>query len=211
MITTQFKVTTVGHRDLDKQSTFACASALTLTGKEIQTANVRAIDEAFTVRNEWDKRGPLAVKVKPATKQNLTAWIGTAFEELEKFVEQTAGSYVIKVPRGEFVAIPTGNVRRTKRDIIRAMQRPRNLRGKRDVVLPMRKGNGLVLFQRQRGPSPNSKYRGVKSHLTALYILVPRVKVKEVDVMFGPAVKIYRDRFGKIFEQQMAKALATAK
>lgn len=203
MISTTLTVKPVGSTELDKQTTFACASALTKTGKEVQSAQIKATDEKLTVRNDWDKRGPLAFKVQPATKSNLACVIGTAADFLEKFVREPEGSIVIKVPEGEFLAIPTSNVRRTKRDIIRAMQRPRNLRGKRDIVLPMRNGHGKILFQRQ-GRKGNSR-------LVALYVLVKRAKIKERDILIGPAENVFQNRFPIIYAQQVAQAFATAK
>jgi len=201
------KITTsiVGNPNLDKQTTFALASALTLTAKEIQAETIKGLDKreggAFDIRTNWNKPSNIfGVRIKPATKQKLEAWIGTAAEWLAKFVEDKPGSIVLKLPRGEFIAIPTTNVRRTKRDLIRATQRPRSLRGKRDVVLPMRSGKGFVLFQEQG--------RGASARRVALYMLAPRAKIHEKDVLFGPAVKTFQKRFAAIYYQQLRKAFA---
>jgi hypothetical protein len=197
-----FKITRVGP-DIGKQSAFATASALTRAAQEVKTAQVKATDENFTIRNDWNKRGPLAFKVEAAKKDHLTAVVGTAADFLEKFVRESPGKIVIKLPRGHFIAVPTGNVRRTKRDIIRAAQRPGRLRGKRDIVLPMRNGRGEVLFQQQG--------RGRQKKLVALYVLTRRAKIKEVDVIVGPAKKVASKRFPIIYAEQAAKALATAR
>src|SRR5262245_285384 len=110
------KVQEVGNRNFDKQTTFALASALTITAKDIQAENIKKIEGAFTVRTNWDKPSNIfGVRVKPATKQNLVTWIGTAADWLQKFVQEPAGAIVVKLPQGEFLAIPTSNVRRTKR------------------------------------------------------------------------------------------------
>lgn len=205
MFKARLTTTIVGNRELNKQTTFALASALTLTAKEIQTETVKALDKseggAFEIRTGWNKPSNiLGVRVKPATKQSLEAWIGTAFAELEKFVREPAGSIVLKLPRGDFIAIPTSNVRRTKRDLIRAIQRPQAIRGKRDVVLPMRSGRGFVLFQEQ------GRGRNVKR--VALYFLVPRARIKEKDVLFGPAKRVFQKRFRPNLDQQLRKAFA---
>jgi hypothetical protein len=197
-----FNITRSGA-DLGKQGPFIIASSLTRTAQEIKTAQVKATDDAFTIRTNWNKQGPLAFKVQAATKQNPVAVIGTAADFLEKFVREAPGRIVIKLPRGEFIAVPTGNVRRTKRDIIRAAQRPGRLRGKRDIVLPMRSGRGMVLFQEQG--------RGHNAKRVALYFLVPRAKIKEVDVIAGPAQKVFTKRYPIIHAEQTAKALATAR
>ena len=202
MISTKFTVSTRGRTDLGNQSAFAIASTLTRLANEVKTAQIAATDAGFTIRNDWNKRGPLSFKVQAAKKTDLVAIVGTAAEFLEKFVREPEGSIVIKLPRGEFIAVPTGNVRRTKRDIIRAAQRPRNLRGKRDVVLPTRSG-GLALFQQQG--------RGRQKKLVRLYNLVKKARIKPRDVILGPAAKVVSKRFATIFAEQAAKALATAK
>jgi hypothetical protein len=198
MLRANLKLSIKGNLNLDKQTTFALYSSLTLTAKEAQTGVRKAIRSAFTVRTDWDVRGPLAIKIQPATKQKLFTLVGTGFEELEKFVREKPGSIVLKLPRGEFIAIPTTNVRRTKRDLIRAAQRPKALRGKRDVVLPMKSGKGMVLFQR----------KGAKGDLVPLYLLVPRARIREKDVLFGPTRTVFEKRFAAILAQQMIKAFA---
>lgn len=218
MFGVKLKTTIAGSKDLNKQTTFAVASALTLAAKEIQTATVKALDKseggAFEIRTGWNKPSNVfGVRIKPATKQKLEAWVGTAADWLEKFVREPEGSMVVKLPRGHFIAIPTSNVRRTKRDIIRAAQRPAALRGKRDVVLPMRSGKGMVLFQAKpstvRGER-RTKFnaRGKSGRLVALYILVPRARIRARDILFGPAKRVFEKRFPEIYYQQLKKALA---
>jgi hypothetical protein len=189
---------------MNKQTVFALASALTLTAKQGQAAAIKAIEGSFTVRTNWTKPSNVyGVRVKPAKKDNLVAWVGTAAEWLEKFVRERPGSIVLKIPQGEFLAIPTSNVRRTKRDIIRATQRPRALRGKRDLVVPMRSGRGMVLLQEQG--------RGKLKRNVALYLLVRKAKIRERDVFFGPTRRAFEKQFPKIFSGQLARAYATAR
>jgi len=205
MIQPRINIKIIGNPNLDKQNRFALAVALTKTAKEGQASIVKSLRSHFSIRNNWPEQSNVyGVRVKPATKETLTTWIGTAADWLDKFVEAPAGSTVIRTPQGgEYLAIPTTNIKRTKREIIRAMQRPRALKGKRDVVLPMKNGRGMVLFQR-RG-------RGRGSQLVALYVLVKRAKIKELDVLEGPAVKVFENRFSLIFQDELARAYATAK
>lgn len=201
LLSAKISVRTTGNPHLDKQTTFALASSLTLTAKEIQTATIKKIEGSFTVRSNWNKPSNIfGVRIKPATKQKLLTVIGTAADWLEKFVREPEGSIVLKLPHGDFLAIPTTNVRRTKRDIIRATQRPQKLRGRRDIVLPMKSGRGFVLFQEQG--------RGVNVKRVPLYILVPRAKIREKDVLFGPAKAVFQKRFAAIYAVQLRKAFA---
>jgi hypothetical protein len=200
-----FKTTQTGVRNPEKQIRFAVASALTKGAKLVQGADKKAIRGAFTIRTNWDEVGPYAVKVQAAKKTDdpITALVGTGADFIEKFIREPEGQTVIKLPQGHFIAIPTTNVRRTKRDIIRAAQRPARLRGKRDLVLPMKKGGGMVLLQEQG--------RGRNAKRVVLYLLVPRAKIKERDVLFGPAQKTLDARLLGLYQQEIAHAIATAK
>lgn len=202
MLRSKIKVSTTGL-EMDKQTTFALAAALTATAKLGQAASLKAIHGAFQIRTTWSERGPFAVKVRPATKLNLNAWVGTAAEWLEKFVREPAGSTVIKLPHGEYLAIPTTNVRRTKRDLIRATQRPRAIKGKRDFLVPLKSGRGFLLMQTQG--------RGRQKKAVVLYVLVRRARIKERDVLYGPVRKAYEQNFSKILGTQLERAFATAR
>jgi len=214
-----FKTTQTGIGNPEKQIRFAVASACTKGAKAVQVADKKALRGAFTIRTNWDERGPYAVKVQAAKKADnpIVALVGTGADFIEKFIREPEGSTVLKLPQGNFIAIPTTNVRRTKRDIIRAAQRPARLRGKRDVLLPMKSGRGYVLFQEQnvftsRQRSQNkSQSRGRRGRLVALYILVPQAKIKERDVLFGPAKKTLDAQLLKLYQSEIASAIATAK
>jgi hypothetical protein len=204
MLRSKITVRTPPNLAMDKQTIFALASALTLTAKQGQAASIKAIEGAFTVRTTWLKPSNVfGVRVKPATKQNLVAWVGTAAEWLEKFIKEPAGAIVLKIPQGEFLAIPTPNVRRTKRDLIRATQRPRALRGKRDFLIPLRSGRGFLLAQHQG--------RGKNQRTVILYVLVKRARIRERDVLYGPTRRAYERNFSKILGLQLQRAFATAR
>src|ERR1041384_474638 len=177
-----FNQTQTGIRNPEKQIRFAIASACTKGAKAVQAADKKALRGAFTIRTNWDEVGPYAVKVQAAKKNDnpIVALAGTGADFIEKFIREPEGSTVLKLPHGEFIAIPTTNVRRTKRDLIRAMQRPRALRGKEDFVIPLRNGT-FGLFQRQG--------RKGQKKAVLLYRLVKRARIKERDVLFGPAKK----------------------
>jgi hypothetical protein len=199
-----FKQTQTGIRNPEKQIRFAIASACTKGAKAVQAADVKAIEGAFTIRTRWDVVGPYAVKVQAAKKDDnpIVALVGTGADFIEKFIREPEGSTVIKLPQGEFIAIPTSNVRRTKRDIIRAMQRPRALRGKDDFVIPLKNGT-LGLFQRQG--------RKGQKKAVLLYRLVKHARIKERDVLFGPAQKTLDAQLLGLYQQGVAQAIATAK
>jgi hypothetical protein len=184
--------------DVAKQFTFALAAALTATAKEAQSVVIADIEGTFTVRTNWDRpSNAMGIKVLPATKDDLSAALVTRADWLQ--LHESGGD---KIPAGEFIAVPTSNVRRTKRDIIRKSQRPRALRADRTVVLPLKNGEKMI-FQRV-GKGKNSK-------LVAMYRLIPRANIKEQSTFLAPAVQVYEKRFAIILEEKLKLAIATAR
>ncbi|HEY8562806.1 MAG TPA: hypothetical protein VIL74_20680 [Pyrinomonadaceae bacterium] len=180
-----------------KQLPFATAKALTATAKDAQKDVVDSLDDKFTLRNNWWKPNtPLGIKVRSAKKTNLQAEVGTNFDALEKF--ETGKD---KIPFGRYIAIPTSNVRRNKRQIIQKGQRPKNLR--RAFILVTRKNKVPMLFQR-RG-------RGRKSDIFAMYRLEERVKIRKNSPVVEPALKSIRANLNKNFMKSLDEALRTAK
>ena len=158
---------------------------------------IKSVESTFSVRNNWDKpSNKFGIKAIPATKDNLQAGVATDADWLT--LHETGGE---KTPQGQNIAIPTENVRRTKRDIVQKAQRPGALRGKRDVVLMTR--NGPVLFQR-RGRKGNTR-------LVPLYRLVPRAKIKKESTLVEPTEKIVAAKLGDNFYKALQNALATAR
>lgn len=184
--------------DLAKQLTFALAAALTAVAKESQAASIKEIEHDFTVRNNWDQpSNAMGVKVLPATKDDLSSAVATRADWLIAHEEG-----LVKTPAGNYLAVPGPDVRRTKRDIIQRGQRPKALRGKRSVVLPLKKG-GYGLFVR--------KGRGKNSRLVFMYRLIKSAKIKKQSTVVAPTVKTVEKRFNAIFEEQFRKAMATAR
>jgi len=210
-----FKQTQTGIRNPEKQIRFAIASACTKGAQAVQAANKKALRSAFTIRTNWDERGPYAVKVQAAKKDTnpIVALVGTGADWLDKFLRAESG-IVVNLPHGKYLAVPTSVVKRTKRSLIQRSQRPAALRGKRDVLLPLKSGKGFVLLQdvgvkRARSLVPNTRYP--HSGLVALYILTPVAKIKQTDVLFGPAEKTLNAQLLGFYQQAVAQAIATAK
>lgn len=184
--------------NLAKQVTFALAQTLTQVAKAAQPEVISSIETNFTVRNNWVRPGnAMGVKVLPASKTDLSSAVVTRADWLKPHEEGED-----KVPAGEFLAIPSSNVRRTKRDIVQKSQRPKALRGKRDVVLPLKKG-GFGLFQR-RG-------KGKRSRLVFLYRLTRRARIRRQPTFVPPVVRTFEREFDRTFERNLREAIRTAK
>jgi hypothetical protein len=184
--------------NLSKQVTFALAQTLTGVVKAAQGVVISDIENTFTVRNNWDKPGnAMGIKALPATKADLSAALVTRADWL---IPHEDGED--KVPEGKALAVPSKNVRRTKRDIIQRSQRPKALRGKRDVLLRL-KGGGLGLFQR-KGRKANSK-------LVFLYALTKRARIRKQATVVEPTVRVVEKNFDRLFYANLKKALRSAK
>lgn len=183
---------------LDKQVRFALAMALTTTAQDAQTAIRDSLQGTFTIRNRWtEPSNKFGVKVKPAKKDNLIAQVGTDADWLT--LHEEGG---IKTPQGHFIAIPTKNVRRSKKQIVQKGQRPRALMGKRDFLITTKAGR-VVLFQRTG--------RGKASKIKAMYVMVPRSSIKKHSTILSPTEKVIQQRFGENFSKALKRAIATAR
>lgn len=215
MLSPTFKISIKGSIHLDKQTTFALATTLTEVALRTRGAAIDAIEDNFTLRTTWHKTGPFAVKVKAATKQNLTATVGTAAPWLSKFLRGSPGGIVVNLPRGRYLAVPTINVKRTKRDSIKRGQRPRDFMGKSDVLLPLKSGKGFVLFQYVKGRPGRgvfaSRMGNRSGRLVAMYILTPAAKIRQRDIFLGPARRIVEKHWANIFEAKLKRAFRTAR
>src|ERR1051325_8679535 len=125
---------------LAKQVTFALAATLTAVAREAQAASVASIENTFTVRNSWDKpSNARGVKALPASKDDLSSAVASRADWL---IDHEEGETKTPMRAGGLLAIPTSDVRRSKRDIIQRSQRPKALGAKAFVV---KTRNGPVL------------------------------------------------------------------
>lgn len=181
--------------DLAKQFQFALAKTLTAVAIEARDASIAEIKGTFTIRNTWVNPGSaVGIKALPASKLDLESAVATRADWL--IAHEVEGE---KKPRGKNLAVPTSNVRRTKRQIIQKTQRPKNLRG----AIVIKTDSGPILFQRTG--------KGAASRLLPLYRLIRRARLKKTHVFFDPISKTVGKRFDPIFYAQLRRAIATAK
>lgn len=180
-----------------KQLRFGAARGITWTVKEIQASIQKAYHANFTIRNKFLEVGPLAIKVTTANMATLTGSVHTAADFLPR--HETGG---IKTGRGGHrIAVPTDNVRRTKRQIIQKGDRPKGLRPKGSFVIKTRRGEALAI---RRG-------RGKKKPLTILYYLKGSVRIKKQATFFPVAEKVARRRLNLNVAKSSTMALQTIK
>ena len=182
---------------MHKQIRFATAVALTKTAQQAQAASIDSIAKTFSIRNNWSQPGnKFGIRIKPAKKDNLEAQVTTFANWLKLHEEEST-----KLPSKKFIAIPTVNVRRNKKDIITKGNRPNALRGKNTFVIDTK--NGPVIFQR--------KGKGKREKLIALYILKPKAHIKKQSTFYEPIGRIARANFDRNFTEAVKNAFATTK
>lgn len=184
--------------DVEKQFRFALASALTATAKKAQAATIADIRETFSVRTQWlNPTNAMGIKALPASKDDLTAAVATRAEWL---VDHESGQD--RVPQGHaHRAVPTINVRRTKRQLIQKSQRPRNLKDKAFKVTL--KNGGEAIFARVG--------RGKAKRLVMLYYLIKRAQIDKESTVGEQTVKAFDRHFNNEFAARFAAALRSAK
>ena len=207
-----------GLLSFDRQVKFAAARSLTKTAKQGQSASVKSIERTFTTRNKWYLPGsPLGVKVTPATKDKLESSVRSAADFLAP--HETGG---VKTPEGNFIAIPTSNVRRNKRQIIPRALRPRKLKGGFVVVLGQgtskstrrRRLKGLTPFAARAGKAGSGTrilFQRTGKTVRAMYILEPRARIKKQSTVIEPTLAVVERRFSPNFGEALREALETAR
>ena len=187
-----------GWASIVKQLEFGTAVGLTKTAKDAQQGVVSALQGTFTLRgNWWQQSNKFGIKIKPATKTDLSSEVRTLADWLE--IHETGGD---KTARGGRVAVPTDNVRRNKRMIIPRAQRPAQLRGKNTFVEKTKSGE-TVLFKRVG--------RGKSQKIVALYILEPKVRIRKQSTFYEPIQRIVAANLDRNIKAGIQKALATAR
>lgn len=122
---------------------FATAMALTKTAKDVQSDMIEHTKQRYTIRKPWLEKGKYSIRTTPAKKNNLTAkvWNDAPFMMLH----EKGGD---KMPKGKYIAIPTADVKRNKKDIIPEAQRPRTLIDKGAYKAITKKGTALLLMKK---------------------------------------------------------------
>lgn len=186
-------------QNIVKQIEFGTAVGLTQTAKDGQKAVVDALAGTFTLRgNWWQQSNKFGIKIKPATKNDLSSEVRTAADWLE--LHETGGDKTRK--GGGRLTIPTDNVRRNKRMIIPRAQRPMALKGKNTFIETTKRGE-TVLFKRVG--------RGKNQKIVALYILEPKVRIRKQSTFYAPIQAVVKRNLDRNIKAGIEKALATAR
>ncbi|MER3478848.1 MAG: hypothetical protein C4287_23275 [Leptolyngbya sp. ERB_1_2] len=158
--------TAVIFTDAKKQLAFGIASGLTKSAKESQQAVLGAMKQEFTLRGRWyEQSNKFGIKVKPATKTDLTAEIRTAAPWLP--LQETGGT---KTPiERSALTVPTETTRPPKSE--KKLPRRHRLKLKAAGSFILRTGKLAFIAVRKH-------FQRKQSRLDLYYILERSVRIK---------------------------------
>lgn len=177
-----------------KQIPFATSRALNKTAEDIRKEELSNLEKKFTLRKPWYKPGTkLGINVKKSHKTNLTAEVYTRAPFMK--LHETGGT---KKPRsGKYIAIPTTNIKRTKKGLIGKAKRPRNL--KRSFWIKSRTGQEMLMQRKS------------KRKVEVAYMMEPKADIKATFEFKKTGKRVAEQKFKKNFEAALDDALRTAK
>ena len=200
----------------------ATALALSKTVGDAQLEIGKELPRLFTIRGPWWKKGSkFGIKIKAAEKSDPTptAEVGTDADWLQlhegggiKKRRMTTGfkknlaaistneSFKRLVKGKNYIAIPTRNIKRTKREIIRRSMRPTRLT--RAFAIETRRGNVLIM---------NRPGRGKKTKAVPMYLLKMTARIADESAVIRPGVKTILHNLGFNFNAALDKLLKPKK
>lgn len=174
---------------------FGIAKGLTSLANGIREKVMQELPGRFTLRTTWWQRGPYAIKTTKATKQNLMSSVFTAAPWMR--LQEEGGT---KQAPGKRLAMPMLDVKRTKRDLIRANQKPRALK----QAFHIKSKQGLEILAIRTG-------RGKRSTLHLMYMLKRSAQIRARFGFHETAQRVV-DQAGLLHIQEGIKyALETSK
>mgnify|MGYP006908236344 CR=1 FL=1 len=177
-----------------RQVPFAAAQALTTTAFSGRRRVVeRTYPQAFEVRNKGFARR--AFRVKKARKTDLVAAVFDDLGRANLLLHARGG---VKRPRGGSLAVPSKNVRRGTRGVVKG-QRPEALRG-----------NPKVFKKRLRKPEP-ALWQETRRGLKLLYTMERAVRLRRRFRFEEDLTRLVRAELPINYRRALAHAIRTAR
>lgn len=197
------------ERKLFEQLDFALVRTYTKAAQVAQAAVRAKIPQHFVLRNNFVLNG---IRTQSATKQDPTAYVfgrtEGPFSIAFMLLHETGG---IKKPRNRNLAIPTGNVKRNKRDIVTKANRPRAQREKPTVFTITRSTPHRYRHDMQPGIYRRGHRGKEKRKVILLFAFQPRARIKAQFNFVDTAIKAAQAALPKLFEESLIEAIRTAR
>ncbi len=159
---------------LHQQLNYGASVGLNNLATHMRDSELAGAKNSLTLRGRWyEPRSRFGFNVKFAKKNDLNSYVYTRADWLVLHAE--GGT---KTARGR-IAIPTAEVKRSKRDIITRANRPRNVKG--SFLIHTSKGDAIAVL----------KGKGKRSRLVILYWLEKQAKIKKVYDFYEIGRKVY--------------------
>lgn len=175
---------------------FGIAKGLTDLADAARNDFIKDLPSRFTLRTGWWKpRSKFGFNVQMAKKDNLKATIYTRATWMK--LQEEGGTQQVS---GKRLAIPTGEVRRTKRDLILKSQKPLAL--SKAFPIRLKSGKSMLAIRIGRGKSKVLKF---------MYTLAPQAQIKPA-LRFHGSITEFVEKYGrKYMEGGIEYALRTSK
>jgi len=157
----------------------------------------RVYPKSFTVRNKAFPR--VMFRVGKASKRNLVATVSDVLGR-DYMVNQAKGG--IKRPRGNNIAIPSREIKRTGTGKVPKAKQPRNVLGRRGYKTKLDSGQPVIAEQVGRGANKRQR---------VLYILEQTARIPKRFPFYERGRKVALKTFPRQFNIRMARAIAGAK
>lgn len=175
---------------------FGIAKGLTDLADAARNDFVKDLPDKFTLRTQWWKpRGKYGFNVKMATKESQSAEIYTRAPWMN--LQEQGGT---RTGHGHRLAIPTKEVRRTKRELIVKSQKPAGL----TKAFPIKLKSGKSMLAMRIG-------RGKNARLKFMYTLSQTAQIKPTLHFYGDIAEFVKRYQKKYLEAGIAYSLRTAK
>lgn len=201
-----------GFRDLvDRQMPFVIAETINGVMIDAQKDALRTIHAAFLVRRPDFLRRTVKM-VRFAKKRSQIAELAITGPGADIYAKFEEGG--LKQPiRGKSLAIPR-DVRRTKRDLITAKNKPRALiNARKAFVIRTQAGVGLILerYGRKTAKKRRRVPGGSGRNTRVLYALSPKARIDDRLEFFDTVTRTFELRLDRQFEVAFTQALRTAR
>jgi hypothetical protein len=187
-------------RTLSEQLPFATSQALNDMGYKVRDAVRAEMPARFTIRRPWVVNQ--VDVIQRSTKADLVVTIGPKPTAQFLNLQELGG---VKLPHGNFVAIPTSLVKRTKTQLISKADKPRQLGDK--VFVEQYNGHYWLALKGGKG----AQQRGSNRNLRFLYLLAPKADVPARLGLHQIGLPIVQRDFQSAIATRLEQAVASAR